>query len=410
MALACQQNSYLKEFDTKVKSCSPAVACIVKNGKKENVEGFEVILDDTILFPEGGGQPDDRGTINDIPVLQVSRRGADAIHFVTTAIPEGSDVHLVVDWTRRFDHMQQHSGQHLITAMAENMYGYVTTTWNLGEKTSFIELDTPSMSEEEMKTLETSLNDKIREGVKVFPTLYHDKTDPELEKARCRGLPDDHVGPVRVLTIEEIDSCLCCGTHVSNASDLLVIKLLSTEKGKRKKSTNLNFICGNRVLTYLGNSVEVEKSLTVLLKGPIDQHYELAEKYVKGFKNSQKTIRSLLKDVACLEGEKFRNLTEKPPCFIYHRKEGDIDFLNTLLKELKDESILSMVTAGEDKGPASVIIAGPEVDVKEIGPRVMELFGGKGDYSNGRFQGKIPKLQNRTKAARLVEEYVKNNK
>lgn len=93
---------------------------------------------------------------------------------------------------------------------------------NLGEKTSFIELDTPSMSDEEMNKLEAALNEKIREGVKVFPTLYHDKNDPELEKARCRGLPDDHVGPVRVLTIEDIDSCLCCGTHVSNASDLQV--------------------------------------------------------------------------------------------------------------------------------------------------------------------------------------------
>jgi misacylated tRNA(Ala) deacylase len=87
---------------------------------------------------------------------------------------------------------------------------------------SFIELDTPKMTAEEMTNLECILNEKIREGVKVYPTLYHDKDDPELAKARCRGLPDDHEGAVRVLTIDGIDSCLCCGTHVSNASDLQV--------------------------------------------------------------------------------------------------------------------------------------------------------------------------------------------
>lgn len=93
---------------------------------------------------------------------------------------------------------------------------------NLGDKVSFIELDTPKMTAEEMASLENALNVKIREGVKVYPTLFHDKSDPELEKARCRGLPDDHEGAVRVLTIDGIDACLCCGTHVANASDLQV--------------------------------------------------------------------------------------------------------------------------------------------------------------------------------------------
>lgn len=73
-----------------------------------------------------------------------------------------------------------------------------------------------------MLALEVELNTKIRQGIRVYPTLYHDKNDPELEKARCRGLPDDHEGPVRVLTIEGVDSCLCCGTHVVNVSDIQV--------------------------------------------------------------------------------------------------------------------------------------------------------------------------------------------
>ncbi|XP_045210140.2 alanyl-tRNA editing protein Aarsd1-B-like [Mercenaria mercenaria] len=407
MALACQKDSYLKEFDTKVKSCNAAELKVTQNGKKEVLKGYEVILEDTILFPEGGGQPDDRGMINDVPVLRITRRGAEAVNFVMTEIPVGTEVHLIVDWTRRFDHMQQHSGQHLITAMAENIYGYRTTTWNLGDRISFIELDTPKMTVEEMTKLEQLLNEKIREGVKVYPTLFHDKADPELEKARCRGLPDDHEGAVRVLTIDGIDSCLCCGTHVSNASDLQMIKLLSTDKGKRKNSTNLNFVCGGRVVEYLGRAYDVEKSLTGLLKGPLEQHFELAEKAVKGFKNSQKTIQNLLRDVASLEAEKFKSQPNRPSYFIYHRKEGDLDFLNALLKELGEDTkdVLCLLTAGEDKGPGFVMMSGLETVVKDLGPKVMEIFEGKGGYSKGRFQGKANKIQNRTKAAKLVEEY-----
>ncbi|WAR04193.1 AASD1-like protein [Mya arenaria] len=399
MSFACQKNSYLKEFDTVVKSC---VQSELKTGKKDVVQGFEVILEDTILFPEGGGQPDDRGTINEVPVLRVTRRGAEAVHFVTKAIEAGTSVHMVVDWVRRFDHMQQHSGQHLITA--------VTETLNLGEKTSFIELDTPKMTEEQMQTLESEINKTIRQGVKVFPTLYENKDDPALAEARCRGLPDDHEGPVRVLAIEGIDSCLCCGTHVTNVTDLQVVKLLLTEKGKRKNSINLHFVCGDRVLQYLGRAVQVERSLNVLLKGPLEQHFELAEKAVKGYKNSNKTVQNLLRDVASLEAEKFRNQSDKPPYFICHRKEGDIDFLNTLIKELNDESLLTLATAGEDKAPGFVMMSGPEEMVKDLGPKIMELLEGKGGFSKGRYQGKANKLQNRTKAAQLVQEAAKTLK
>lgn len=409
MALACQKNSYLKELKTKVKSCTPAELKVVQDGKKATLKGFEVILEDTVLFPEGGGQPDDRGTINNIPVQRITRRAADAINFVTEEIPVGTDVDLVVDWTRRFDNMQQHSGQHLITALAEGMFGFRTNTWNLGEKTSFIELDTPTMTAEQMSELETALNEKIRQAIAVTPILYHDKNDPELLKARCRGLPDDHVGPVRVLRIEGIDECLCCGTHVHSTSDLQLIKLLSVEKGKRKDTVSLNFVCGGRVLAYLGRAYEVEKSLNNLLRGPLEQHYELAEKAVKGFKGSSKTIQNLLRDIAVLEAEKLRLQADNGTHFIYHRREGDIDFLNALVKEINDESKVCLLTAGEDKGPGFVMMTGPEDIVKELGPKVMELLEGKGGYTRGRYQGKANKLANREKAGQLVIQHVTNN-
>lgn len=114
----CQCDSYLKSATSKVCSVTPNEKIIEsQDGKKVKTKGYDVVLDDTILFPEGGGQPDDRGTMNGFPVLRVTRKGAEAIHFVESPIDTGIDVQLQIDWVRRFDHMQQHTGQHLITAI-----------------------------------------------------------------------------------------------------------------------------------------------------------------------------------------------------------------------------------------------------------------------------------------------------
>lgn len=99
-----------------------------------------------------------------------------------------------------------------------------------------IELDSPSVTAEQVAAIEQSVNQKIRDRLPVsVRELSLD--DPEVEQVRGRGLPDDHAGPIRVVTIEGVDSNMCCGTHVNNLSDLQVIKILGTEKGKRTKAT-----------------------------------------------------------------------------------------------------------------------------------------------------------------------------
>ncbi|OWF35864.1 alanyl-tRNA editing protein Aarsd1-like [Mizuhopecten yessoensis] len=407
MALACQRNSYLRELKSKVKSCVPVETTLVTNGKKGKVKGYEVILEDTVLFPEGGGQPDDRGTINDIDVLRITRKGAEAVHFVSTEIPEATEVDMKVDWTRRFDHMQQHTGQHLITALAEQMFGCPTTSWCLGEKTSFIELDIPTLTEEDVAKLEESVNENILAGIPVTPHVFEDKNDPKLKEYRCRGLPEDHVGPVRVLDIEGIDGgTLCCGTHVSNLSHLQLIKFLFAEKGKKNK-TNLHFVAGSRLRNYMTRSVKTERSLTGLLKGPLDQHFELADKAVKGFKTCQKNVSNLLKDLAVLEAQKYKSQTDPDPLFVLHRKEGDIDFMNIVVREINDKAVSCLLTVGDDmKGAGLFLLSGREEILKDVGPRIAEVMDGKGSTNRGNFQGKVNKLGQRHKAEKLFREFL----
>uniref|UniRef100_A0A8C9LB22 Alanyl-transfer RNA synthetases family profile domain-containing protein n=1 Tax=Pavo cristatus TaxID=9049 RepID=A0A8C9LB22_PAVCR len=402
MVFQCQRDSWARQFATRVVSCREAE--LRPEGGGEPMRGFQVVLEDTILFPEGGGQPDDRGLIGAVPVLRVTRRGAEAVHFVETALEPGSAVLLSLDWERRFDHMQQHSGQHLITAMAERMFGFKTTSWELGRQQSVIELDTPSMTTGQMEALEQSVNEKIRERIPVtVRELAAD--DPEVETVRSRSLPGDHTGPVRVVDIEGIDSNMCCGTHVSNLSDLQVIKLLCTEKGKKNK-TNLVFLAGNRVLKSVEQSHRTEKALTSLLKNGPGEHVEAVKRLQSSVKLLQKNNLNLLRDIAVLIARDFKSKPIQSPLFVLHRKEGDSEFMNIIANEIGKEETLLFLTVGDEKEAGLFLLAGSVEAVENLGPRVAELLEGKGAGKRGRYQGKATKMSRRGEVQALLQEFI----
>ncbi|NXX82278.1 AASD1 protein, partial [Urocolius indicus] len=349
-------------------------------------------------------QPDDRGLIGNVPVLRVTRRGPEAVHFVQEAMEPGTEVVLSLDWERRFDHMQQHSGQHLITAIADQLFGFKTTSWELGRQRSVIELDTPSMTAEQIEALEKSVNEKIRERVPVVVReLAAD--DPEIETVRSRGLPEDHVGLVRVVDIEGLDSNMCCGTHVSNLSDLQVIKLLGTEKGKKNK-TNLVFLAGNRVLKSIEQSHSTEKALTSLLKNGPGEHVEAVKRLQSSVKQLQKNNLNLLRDIAVLIARDFKSKPVPSQLFVLHRKEGDSEFMNIIANEIGTEETLLFLTVGDEKEAGLFLLAGPVEAVENLGPRVAELLEGKGAGKRGRFQGKATKMSRRGEVQALLQEFV----
>ncbi|CAM5138488.1 unnamed protein product [Natator depressus] len=391
------------DFATRVASCRPA-ELPAEGGAKETLRGFHVVLEDTILFPEGGGQPSDRGLIADIPVLHVSRQGSAALHFVQSPLAPGSEVLLTVDWERRFDHMQQHSGQHLITALADQMFGFKTTSWELGHQRTVIELDTPSVTAEQVEALEKNVNEKIRARIPVV-VREHSEDDPEIEMVRSRGLPDDHTGPVRIISIEGIDDNMCCGTHVSNLSDLQVIKLLGTEKGKKNK-TNLVFLAGNRVLKSVERSHSIEKALTLLLKNGAEEHVEAVKRLQNSVKLLQKNNLNLLRDLAVLTAQNFKSNPGRGRVFVLHRKDGDSEFMNIIANEIGTEDTLLFLTVGDEKAAGLFLLAGPSEVVEKLGPRVAELLEGKGAGKRDRFQGKATRMSRRAEVQALLQDFI----
>src|SRR6218665_2505103 len=230
----------------------------------EYVDGLDITLDRTIFFPEGGGQPYDVGYLDETPVVHVRREGDQAVLFVpknksdekNDKLIVGNCTNQVIDWDRRFDHMQQHSAQHLISAIARKV-DLETTSWNMGREVSFIEVNAPKVENHHIEYIESCAAEEIRKHVETTVELI----DPDkVEGLELKKIPDDWTGPLRIVSVVEFDRNPCCGTHVSNLAELEMIKILGTQKGKNNR-TQIYFVAGRRVSSYLQKTIAHEVAL-----------------------------------------------------------------------------------------------------------------------------------------------------
>ena len=221
--LYCQRNSMAKTIETVV------LSCVQSDASAEALTEFEVELEDTVIFPTGGGQPHDTGIIKILvddghgtkaKVLRCERRGMKAIHFIDQAIPPGSMVEVTVDWVRRWDQMQQHSAQHIVSDVAERIFTppWITYCWNMGPLKSFIEFKDISPNQAQLDELEKEVNDFI---LAAHPMVLEESV-LQVESAateRPDSLPSDiQSGVIRIVRFGDF-SGPCCGTHVSNSAN-----------------------------------------------------------------------------------------------------------------------------------------------------------------------------------------------
>ena len=195
------EDVYKKEFTAKVLEC------------RECEKGFEIILDQSAFYPEGGGQPCDLGTLNGIAVLDVQEKDREIVHYTKEAVEAGSEVIGKIDWDRRFDLMQQHSGEHIVS-VGFHMSSDVLTVDLSGV-----------LTEAQLAEIEAETNQKIWENSEVEIT-YPSKE--ELEKLSYRS-KKELTGQVRLVRFPGSDLCACCGTHVTHTGEIGAVKILTVE-------------------------------------------------------------------------------------------------------------------------------------------------------------------------------------
>ncbi|MDE8563814.1 DHHA1 domain-containing protein [Anoxybacillus rupiensis] len=216
---------------------------------------YIVTLAETAFYPEGGGQPSDCGTIEAIPVMDVFEENGEVYHRLSS-LPASSSVHCEIDAQRRWDHTQQHSGQHLLSAVCIELLDAHTKSFHLGRDIVSIDLDTPALSEQQLLAIEDQANMLIYNNIPI-KTYY--VSQEEAKKLPFRKLPELD-GDIRVVEIQGIDISACCGTHVSRTGEIGIIKLLKTEK--HRGMTRLFFKCGRRALDDYQTSHRLLTSLS----------------------------------------------------------------------------------------------------------------------------------------------------
>lgn len=245
------EDVYRKEFTATVLECT--------EGKK----GYQVVLDATAFYPEGGGQPSDTGFLGEARVSEVHEKDGEIIHYTDKPFKVGEQVEGRIDWDHRFDLMQQHSGEHMVSGIVHEKYGFDNVGFHMGSDVITIDFN-GLISEEEMAEIEQKVNRKIWEDTAVEITY---PAPEELEKIPYRS-KKELTGQVRIVSFPGTDICACCGTHVTHTGEIGIVKLLSVEKFR--DGVRMEMISGKRVLDYLNMVNEQNHQISVKLSAKID--------------------------------------------------------------------------------------------------------------------------------------------
>ncbi|QQR72905.1 MAG: alanyl-tRNA editing protein [Holophagales bacterium] len=358
-----------------------------------DAEGAWALLDDTILYPGGGGQPPDRGWLGEVEVTAVERRQEGLRHRLAAPLPSGI-VRLRVDWSRRFDHMQQHTGQHLLTAIAADRFGWRTTSFHLGAAVCDIELAVPQLAPEELVRLEEAVAAEVRAARRVTARRVP-LADLERLGARSRGLPEGFSGDARLVEIEGIDLAACGGTHLASTAEIESLALLGTEP--MRGGTRLFWVAGGRVRRRLAEHERRAADLRRLLGAPEEGLVAAAAEKAAALEALGRELRSVEER---FETQLAEALALRPGVLIDEAVvaplAGGAARLAQRVASRRPEALV-FVTAPLGAGFAFALVAGERCDLPlaELGRGVAAVLGGRGGGSGRSFQGKVSTLAGR---------------
>ena len=248
-----------RETQARVLGCTP-----VQNG-------WEIVLDRTIFYPEGGGQPSDLGSIAQAHVLEVHERGGEILHLCDAPLKPGSSADCRIDWARRFDLTQQHSGEHLVSGIVHARFGYENVGFHMGSEVITIDFS-GELTQEQLTQIERAANEAVWADLPV--RIWY--PEPEELKLLPYRSKKELTGAVRLVQFGEIDLCACCGTHVERTGEIGLIKLLSAVRFH--SGSRVEMLCGGRALSYLNRIYAQNREISGLLSAKMLETAEAARR------------------------------------------------------------------------------------------------------------------------------------
>lgn len=357
---------FLREFTTTVLSC------------EETAGGYAVTLDRTAFYPEGGGQPADQGVLGDAAVTDTRSRGEDVVHLCDRPLPVGQTVAGAIDWDRRFDLMQQHSGEHIVSGLLCGRFGCDNVGFHIGHDLVTIDFNA-ELTMEQVRGIEAEANQYIWSD---RPVQIAWPSPEELAALPYRS-KKELTGRVRIVAFPGADRCACCGTHVRSSGQVGLVKLLSVQKFR--EGVRIEMAAGGRAVAYCTAILDQNTQVSQLLSAKPAATAQAVERL-------QKELRQLKSRAAALEAEDFARKAER------YAGAGDV-----LLVEgpMSSESLRKLcaavqetcggrcaVFAGED-GAYQYAVGCPGGDLRAMSKALNGALNGRGGGKPAFIQGSV---------------------
>jgi len=364
---------------------------------------YLVYLDRTAFYPSSGGQPFDTGRIGDAAVVDVVDEEDRIAHVVETE-PAPGLAGCRIDWERRFDHMQQHSGQHLLSAVFEELYGFPTVSFHLGTETSTIDLETAEVAAAQVKAAENRANALVFENREIRVGLYPPAA------AALLGLrkPSEREGTVRVVEIAGCDRSACGGTHVRATGEIGPILIRRLDRVRQ--TARVEFLCGGRAVRQARADHDALSRVAQVFSAPLDQAPALVASQMEASKAAEKARRKLEEELAVWKG---RDLYQKTSLDEHGRrvyrageKAGSLEPWRLLAQNYVSSGPGAVFLVTIDQPPALLLAVSGDVGAHagKLIQGVASALGGRGGGSAQVAQASLPDAGRLSDAARQVFE------
>lgn len=363
--------------DSHQDSCLATVMSCEWNEKKNC---YEVILDQTVFFPEGGGQYADTGILGNAKVLDVQEKNEQIIHYTDKPLEPETEVDGHINYPERFSKMQQHTGEHIVSGIVHRTFGYDNVGFHLGQELVTMDFN-GTFTEEELQNVELEANEAV---VKNLPILITYPSREELEQLEYRS-KKELTGQVRIVEIPGYDVCACCAPHVKLTGEVGIIRLIDAIK--YKGGTRVTMVCGFRALKdYRMKESNIREISRMLSAKP-----EESAQAVKRLQDEAKSWKEKLIQTQSRAMEQIlENLPEHVENYLVFEKDVDKNVARRFVDEGKSKCQgICSIFLGNDEDGYRYILGSESVDLKAFSKTFHEILGGKGGGKGEMVQGTV---------------------
>ncbi len=362
------KDSHMVTFSATVISCE-------QSGK-----AYEVVLDRTAFFPEGGGQYADTGMLDNVEVTDVQEKDGIIYHKTNQLLEKGKVVQGMIDWEERFSKMQQHSGEHIVSGLVHALYGYDNVGFHMGKDAITMDFN-GSITKEQLKEIERKANEAVVKNLDIC-VLYPSKE--ELASISYRSKIEIE-GQIRIVEIPGYDVCACCAPHVKKTGEIGLIKLLNVQN--YKGGVRVSMLCGFRALQDYHQKSESVKHISVLLSAPEEEIFSEVSRLKQEIATGKGKLAQLQQK---LLAHKVDRLPQSQKIVVLFEEELEGNAPRELTNLLLEKGVLiGAVFAGTEKEGYRYVIGSKNCDTRILAKQLNKKFCGRGGGKPEMVQGSL---------------------